>query len=146
VARWTDSTDFSYFLHMVSNITSPSPSLNFYSDPQNATAIFLLPSDTDNGVSVIAVSPPTLGDGTVRVLGAQRRGTGASTTLAFRIDGTVNGMFTAARYDPDLGSLATAQIGPGMALEIAELVVVSGATSAGDLASLEAYLMTKYAL
>jgi hypothetical protein len=38
------------------------------------------------------------------------------------------------------------QIGPGTALQIAEVVVVKGSTSADDLAHLEAYLKTRHGL
>jgi hypothetical protein len=110
----------------------------------------------DNGGHAIAVvgsgayyagsTSASLGDGTFRLIGARRAGTGAAATLEVRVAGAVAGTGTGVNYGVDLQSLVLGQVGPGNALDLAEVVVVKGTTSADDLAHLEAYLTAKYAL
>ena len=91
----------------------------------------------------------TVGDGTFHLVGARRDGSGAGTTLEMRVNGGVDGTATGLDYAQDLGAASPAPVallGPGNNVEIAELVVVNGATTAADLARLESYLLTKYAL
>jgi hypothetical protein len=97
------------------------------------------------GTQLVSTTVP-VGNGTFHLFGARRSGTGASTTVDVRINGAVGATQTGASYASDLGNPAGVQLGSGMGLQIAEVVVVKGTISAGDLASLEAYLKAKYGL
>jgi hypothetical protein len=78
-----------------------------------------------------------VGDGTCHLVGARRGGSGAGTTLEMRVNGGVDGTATGLDYAQDLGAASPAPVallGPGNNVEIAELVVVNGATTSADLA------------
>jgi hypothetical protein len=94
---------------------------------------------------VMLTSSSTPADGTFHLLGVRRSGTGAGTTLEIRVDGVVDTSKTSADYAVDLFAENGILLGRGIAA-FAEAVFVKGPTSSDDLAALETYLKTKYAL
>jgi hypothetical protein len=96
---------------------------------------------TDTGSSTTALQ-----EGTFYLFGMRRTGTGDAATLEVRIDGAVEWTKTGATEAHTLGTLASAQVGPGGVLDVAEVVVVKGPIAAAALAALESHLLSKYGL
>ncbi len=86
-----------------------------------------------------ASSGTVINNATWHILAAQVDG---SSNISLRINGAVAGGPTAGA-NLDLGKLDNTNIGGNV---VAELVIVVGAISAGDLGSLEGYLKARYAL
>jgi hypothetical protein len=78
----------------------------------------------------------------LHLYGARRTGSGSNATAEIRLNGATHATMTAQGFSQVLGALETMS---GQA-NISELVVVTGTTSASDLAALEGYLKTKYGL
>jgi hypothetical protein len=145
VAAWTTMSISAVSLFEISN------------PPQNAMAFAMLEDATSHGLNAVEApslgstaatvtsTSTNLGDGNFRLLGARRVGASATPTLEVRVNGAAAGSTTSGAGS-DLGVTTRTQIGPGSSLKVAEVIVVRGATSADDLARLESYLMTKYAL
>jgi hypothetical protein len=73
-----------------------------------------------------------------------------SAQLIFRVDATSRGTYDFGAENPDLGvqtfQQESAFIGGAFAGQLAELLIVIGPTSDGDLDKLEAHWKTKYGL
>lgn len=109
-------------------------------------------TETSNGTLTVASTNAPFGNGVPYLVGVQRTGAGGSAILELRLDGFVDGMTPDGA--PSLGDLASGRVGGGAgateagasSVDVAEVVVVKGASASGNLASLEGYLKAKYGL
>jgi hypothetical protein len=141
VAKWNDSSVDATF--MFQTFSGGATGIMLFSDGSNQASVGIMPNTSTQVVSTTGTPP---GNGAFHLFGGRRTGTGAATTVDVRLNGTVAGTTSGANFALDLGSIAGVVIGGGPSLQIAEIVAVKGTISAADLASLEAYLKTKYGL
>jgi hypothetical protein len=143
VAAWATTSSSSALLFQLRAPTAYVP----FTLREDATSHGVVGSELATYVSPSVTSTATgLGDGAFRLIGARRVGANAAASLEVRVNGAASAMTTDNGVGGDLGTSAYVQIGPGNNLEIAELVVIRGATSPDDLGRLETYLLSKYGL
>lgn len=141
VARWNSQlAPPADLLQIISPTGVPSTNFALFGDAAGHAAATLM------GATTVTSASSGLGNEAFHLVGARRYGNGASATLEVRVNGAVDGTMTGSTYGLDLLSYASAQLGPGSNLGIAEIVIVRGAVTDADLRTLEGYLISKYAL